>query len=100
MTRRFEFKVARLRPLKDGSSVKPSAPGQQPPSGGYICAATRRLVWRRDGGKCRRCGSTEELQFDHIIPRSRGGSGRAVNVELLCRRCNLAKLANVAVPTD
>jgi HNH endonuclease len=99
MTRRFEFKVPLPRPLKRRGSVPPDAPGQYA-CGGNICVATRRLVWRRDGGRCRRCGSTEELQFDHIVPRSRGGSGSAANVELLCRRCNLAKLANVAVPTD
>jgi len=99
LTRRFEFKAARLRPLKGEPSLNPPVPGRQL-YGGYICAATRRLVWRRDGGKCRRCGSPEELQFDHIIPRSRGGSGCAANVEVLCQRCNLAKLANVAVPTD
>ena len=49
------------------------------------------LVWTRDGGACIKCGSTVELQFDHIIPLSRGGGDQAENIQLLCRSCNLAK---------
>ena len=49
-------------------------------------------VWRRDGGKCRRCGSSDNLHFDHIIPFSRGGSSLlAENVQLLCAKHNLEK---------
>ncbi len=49
------------------------------------------LVWARDGGSCIRCGSESDLQFDHIIPLSRGGGDQADNIQLLCRSCNLAK---------
>ena len=48
-------------------------------------------VWRRDGGTCQRCGSREKLEFDHIIPVSKGGSNTARNIELLCEKCNRAK---------
>ncbi|HVU33850.1 MAG TPA: HNH endonuclease [Opitutaceae bacterium] len=60
-----------------------------------IPAEVRREVWRRDGGKCVKCGSRERLEFDHIIPVSRGGSSTARNIELLCEACNRAKSDNI-----
>jgi HNH endonuclease len=51
----------------------------------------RRAVWTRDQGKCVRCGNRERLEFDHIVPVSRGGSNTERNVELLCEVCNRAK---------
>jgi len=51
----------------------------------------KREVWRRDGGRCSRCGSGERLEFDHIIPYSKGGSNTARNIELLCQDCNRKK---------
>jgi len=52
-------------------------------------------VWARDGGSCVRCGARDYLEYDHIIPVSKGGANTAKNVQLLCRRCNLAKGAEV-----
>jgi 5-methylcytosine-specific restriction endonuclease McrA len=66
--------------------------------GQRISHDTRLFVWARDGGRCRNCGSTTNLQFDHIIPRAWGGSGTAENVELLCRDCNLQKSARLFAP--
>lgn len=45
----------------------------------------------RDGGKCQRCGSTKDLQYDHVIPYSMGGDNSVDNIQLLCRGCNRAK---------
>lgn len=56
-----------------------------------IPSAVRREVWRRDGGKCTRCGSRENLEYDHIIPVAKGGSNTARNIELLCEACNRLK---------
>lgn len=72
-----------LSPRQGGSD---SEPGRQ-----AIPSDVRREVWRRDQGKCARCGSRENLEFDHIIPVAKGGSGTARNVELLCEECNRAK---------
>ncbi|MCH7985881.1 MAG: HNH endonuclease [Acidobacteria bacterium] len=56
-----------------------------------ISEAVRQEVWRRDQGKCARCGSRENLEFDHIIPVSKGGGNTARNLELLCETCNRKK---------
>ncbi len=57
-----------------------------------IPTAIKLEVWKRDGGKCVLCGSTDELHFDHDLPFSRGGTSvSAANVQLLCARHNLQK---------
>ena len=49
-------------------------------------------VVTRDGGKCRRCHSTQDLQYDRIVPNSRGGSSTDVNnIQLLCGKCSSLK---------
>jgi len=52
-------------------------------------------VWRRDGGQCVRCGGRENLEYDHIIPVSKGGSNTVRNLELLCESCNRSKSAKI-----
>ena len=56
-----------------------------------IPSSLRSEVWRRDEGRCRRCSSRNNLQFDHIIPVSRGGGTTPQNLQLLCKSCNLSK---------
>lgn len=49
-------------------------------------------VWKRDKGCCVKCGSKENLHFDHVIPYSQGGSSKdAENIQILCSAHNLAK---------
>ncbi len=54
-------------------------------------AFTRFNVFLRDGFSCQYCGSREDLTFDHVIPRSRGGRTTWDNVVAACSACNLKK---------
>jgi hypothetical protein len=53
-------------------------------------------VWKRDRGKCIKCGSGDNIHFDHIIPYSLGGTSLdSKNIQLLCARHNLQKRAKI-----
>lgn len=54
----------------------------------------RRNLFLRDGFRCQYCGRicrSEELTFDHVVPRSRGGRATWENVVAACVPCNIAK---------
>ncbi|WPC15120.1 HNH endonuclease [Riemerella anatipestifer] len=57
----------------------------------HISQKVKDMVWNRDGGKCVECGSSEKLEFDHIVPFSKGGSNTYRNIQLLCEPCNRKK---------
>lgn len=42
-------------------------------------------------GCCQRCGSTEDLTKEHIIPIGKGGANTLDNLSVLCRGCNELK---------
>lgn len=53
-------------------------------------------VFKRDKGVCTKCGSKDNLHFDHILPYSRGGTSlNEENIQLLCARHNLQKSASI-----
>lgn len=77
----------------------------------------RYQVFTRDGFTCQRCGWSPEipedydgsqylaglgsdgrsrqLEIDHIMPHSRGGSDEIENLQALCNRCNMSKGARL-----
>jgi 5-methylcytosine-specific restriction endonuclease McrA len=61
----------------------------------YIPTKTRRLVWQKYDGKCSfvspsgiRCDSQFQIQLDHLVPVSFGGSSGLSNLRLLCASHN------------
>jgi 5-methylcytosine-specific restriction endonuclease McrA len=57
-------------------------------------AFTRFNVFLRDRFRCQYCGGgfpSEDLTFDHLVPRSRGGRTTWTNVVTACQHCNLVK---------
>ena len=51
----------------------------------------RSNVFLRDKFSCQYCGSSEELTFDHLLPRSKGGETHWDNVVTACSACNVKK---------
>ena len=48
-------------------------------------------VFLRDRFACQYCGAHDDLTFDHLVPRSRGGLTTWDNVVAACSPCNLRK---------
>lgn len=51
----------------------------------------RKMVMERDAYRCQQCGGWIDLEVDHIVPRSRGGTDDLDNLQTLCRTCNRRK---------
>jgi hypothetical protein len=59
-----------------------------------ISFQTKLRVARRDNYTCQECGRLLrefELEFDHVIPRSLGGTSDEHNIRVTCLRCNRTK---------
>lgn len=48
----------------------------------------RKAILERDHHRCVLCGSTENLEADHITPWSKGGADTLANGRTLCRTCH------------
>ena len=55
---------------------------------------SRQNIYARDRYRCQYCGdrfSTEDLTYDHVIPKSRGGRTQWKNIVTCCIDCNRKK---------
>jgi hypothetical protein len=75
--------------MRDGELGEPEQ--VEKPRSRYIPRNTIVAVLARDGMACVECGSEEDLEIDHVIPHSRGGSNEASNLQVLCGACNRKK---------
>ncbi len=82
--------AAKRRGLVEKPQQKP-----RPMKGDGIPAHVRREVWKRDGGRCQWalksggiCGSTRQLELDHVRPRSMGGASTIDNLRVVCKAHN------------
>src|SRR6266568_3172685 len=69
-------------------------PRREPPPAkpDHVPAHVKRAVWKRDGGRCQWpvqgggiCGSTHQVELDHVTPRGRGGPPTVENTRCLCK---------------
>lgn len=60
-----------------------------------VTRTQRQRIYERDQFKCRRCGSTDNLSIDHVLPISKGGDSSDSNLQVLCFPCNHRKGRNV-----
>ncbi len=72
-----------------------------------ISVYLRRAVFRRDAGKCqfklergKICGSTYQVELDHIVPVSKGGRSTYMNLRCLCRVHNQWKADDLELETN
>ena len=75
----FEFRLPSVVSLK--TFIKPAR----------YPAFTRFNVFLRDRFSCQYCGERDDLTFDHLVPRSKGGHTTWENVVAACSPCNLRK---------
>jgi 5-methylcytosine-specific restriction endonuclease McrA len=60
----------------------------------FTVRLTRKNLMIRDGFQCQYCAhrpSQRDLNLDHVVPRSRGGTDTWENLVVSCRACNLKK---------
>jgi 5-methylcytosine-specific restriction endonuclease McrA len=63
----------------------------------WIRPEKRLAIYIRDGFSCAYCGrdlrnaAPEEVNLDHLLPRSAGGGNEATNLITACRSCNCSR---------
>jgi len=60
----------------------------------------RQKVYDRDGNECVKCGSTDNLTLDHIIPLSKRGTNGYKKLQTMCYSCNTKKSDTIELPLD
>lgn len=53
--------------------------------------------------QCSKCGRKfrkSEMDVDHILPKSKGGSNSRYNLQILCQHCNRSKQADTSETAD
>ncbi|MCH8273452.1 MAG: HNH endonuclease [Armatimonadetes bacterium] len=82
--------------LTTEARVGGARPSQTSSPGRLVPTLVKVAVWKRDKGRCVRCGTSDDLHFDHIIPYSKGGSStNPDNIQILCEKHNIEKSGRI-----
>lgn len=81
------------KPKYPQPSKIPSPPGVEtkPVAKWYVPKAIRQRVFEKFNHRCVVCGSTEDIEIDHIIPLKHGGTSDEENLQVMCSSCNNKK---------
>lgn len=80
--------------IKSGGNIGKDVHLRAPVTVQRVRPKLRFEILKRDGFKCRTCGSTaqeRQLEVDHKRPRQYGGSNEPENLWTLCIECNRGK---------
>lgn len=61
-------------------------------AGGSYTAEEFKALCKQYNNRCACCGKKKKLEFDHVVPVSKGGSSDISNGQPLCRTCNVRKM--------
>ncbi len=95
-------KFAKLIPLTDAAIEKVSFDtskitankklyGAQYQNGTLKDTKLRKYIFKKYDNQCGYCGSKDNLEIEHIVPKSKGGTNSVKNITLSCRKCNELK---------
>jgi hypothetical protein len=97
LTRRgFLIETNISEPAEQGATLAQTIAANNGFGSRHIPDAIKRMAWERDQGKCKKCGSVENIEYDHVHPVSKGGNSELDNIQLLCRPCNRSKRVSIA----
>ena len=95
MARAFDALLAQLEKQKFAKSDRPQEHPRASNDSTRITSSARREVVARDGERCsyigingERCPARGFLEYDHAVPRAKGGVGTVENTRLRCRAHN------------
>jgi 5-methylcytosine-specific restriction enzyme A len=89
LTCRSHHPVGHVCPKREAQRYAPSR--ERRVRGTAKWKAARTAARRRDGDRCRQCGSTQGLEVHHIVPIAEGGNRFALsNLATLCGSCHHA----------
>ncbi|MDR0935912.1 MAG: HNH endonuclease [Oscillospiraceae bacterium] len=61
-----------------------------------VAPTVRNYIFVRDKYRCQKCGVSDNITIDHILPLSLGGKSNVENLQTLCVDCNSRKSSEVA----
>jgi hypothetical protein len=96
MDRAIKLLEEELEKERLGKTSRPHTKRRPMKDPGAVATSEKRKVFARDEEQCtfvdrtsgKRCPARTHLEIDHVIPRSRGGTGTEENLRLRCRTHN------------